>query len=551
MKKLVSLILCLTMVCTVYTVCAVTVSAEETDLAETGFAPVNLGDDFYAYIGMTNGSGRWLTNDVSVGDIVASPSVNNPTQTWRFVRSGSCYKIYDVIDYFNLIPAGSIFNDADVITSPYTDNNLWTIEQDGGYYLIHPATDQSFFLYEDTGSPEHRIRFHSDASLKGDGRVYITKVDITDAMKAAPSVTIANAVTGVNLKWTANAAVDTFRVRRYNPATEAWDTVMTTSGHTYTDTNVKSGVTYKYSVQGTNPVYSAEAIKSLQYLSVPKLTGVDNTTAGPVIKWKAVPGAVKYRVFYNEGGWKALGDTTGTSFTHSEFSYNKAYTYTVRCVTSNGKKFASAFDTTGITNTIVKNPAVKATLKPNGYYLGWSKVSGAKKYRVFINCKSTGWKWVKVTDVTTNNYFFSNTMKVAKFRMKHGEQFLFTVRCMDSAGKIISGFTSTAKLLYYDAPKITSIDQGNPNNTIRWKAIKGAVKYRVFSWNGKKWINKGTTTGTVFKTPNIGAAKQNKTYAVRALNKSGKYITSYWETYDSGGNVYYYSPGVWTSKNKF
>ena len=540
------------MVLCTFSVCIVSASAENIDLAETGFSPVNLGNDFYAYVGFVNSGNRWLTVSAGTYDIVADPAVNNASQTWHFVRSGSCYKILDAIDGFNLKPVNGVFDLADVFTTTYTDNNLWTIEQDGSNYLIHPATDQSFFLFEDTTSPEHRVRLMSDPSYKNKALVKINKAVTTAATKNAPVVTAGNAVNGVNLKWTADATVNAFRIARFNDTTGNWDILKETAAHAYTDTTVNSGKTYRYYVQGIEPIYSEKSIKEIRYIAAPKLTGVNNTASGPVVSWKASAGAQAYRVFCNEGsGWNPIGDTTGTSLTHKGFSYNKKYLYTVRCITANGKKFTSAFDTKGVENTIVKTPSVKSTLKPNGYYLTWNKVTGAAKYRIFINCKATGWKWVKVIDTANLSYSFTNTMNVAKFRMNNGESYCFTVRCLDGSGKLVSGFKSTSKLVYYDAPKITSIKSYSTYNNIQWKAVKGASKYKVFAWNGKKWVTKGTLLGTSFNAKKTGSAMQNKTYAVRALNKSGQFISSYWEAYGTGGDIHYYSSGAWTSKNQF
>ena len=71
------------------------------------------------------------------------------------------------------------------------------------------------------------------------------------------------------------------------------------------------------------------------------------------MKWNAVSGAEKYRVYRKTGTetWKKIGETTGTSFKDTKAEAGVPYTYTVRCITSDGAKYTSYFDTTGKTVT--------------------------------------------------------------------------------------------------------------------------------------------------------------------------------------------------------
>jgi len=63
-----------------------------------------------------------------------------------------------------------------------------------------------------------------------------------------------------------------------------------------------------------------------------------------------VSGAAKYRVFVKNGSsWKKLKDTTSTSYTHKGLKENTEYTYTVRCISSTGKSYTSAYNKAGWT----------------------------------------------------------------------------------------------------------------------------------------------------------------------------------------------------------
>ena len=79
------------------------------------------------------------------------------------------------------------------------------------------------------------------------------------------------------------------------------------------------------------------------------LGSVTKVNGGVQITWGRVNGAVKYRVFRRtaSSGWQALGDTTGLTYVDKTAKKGTAYTYTVRCVSADGKAFTSAYDAAG------------------------------------------------------------------------------------------------------------------------------------------------------------------------------------------------------------
>ena len=120
-------------------------------------------------------------------------------------------------------------------------------------------------------------------------------------------------------------------------------------------------VTYKgktYTVKnGAAVVSSGSAAK----LNTPTLYSVVHAANGIKITWGAVSGAAKYRVFYKTGnsGWTKAGDTANasTNYTWSGAKSGATYTFTVRCLSADGKSYTSDFDTTGITYKYVTVPA--------------------------------------------------------------------------------------------------------------------------------------------------------------------------------------------------
>ena len=80
-----------------------------------------------------------------------------------------------------------------------------------------------------------------------------------------------------------------------------------------------------------------------------------NTATGVKISWGAVPGAEKYRVYVKTAsGWTNIGNTTGTSLTYTKAVSGETYTFTVRCITPDGKGYTSSYDAKGKTITYIK-----------------------------------------------------------------------------------------------------------------------------------------------------------------------------------------------------
>ena len=162
-------------------------------------------------------------------------------------------------------------------------------------------------------------------------------------------------------------------------------------------------------------------------LPMPVLISATNETDGVQIKWQKVSGAVLYRVFRKEGngGWKGIGDTVDTIFTDKTSKSGTTYTYTVRCLSLDGKSYASSFDSAGVTTTYISAPVLtSATSTADGILVKWQKVTGASKYRVFR--KEGNGSWKKVGDTSGASY----TDKA----VKSGVTYTYTVRCMTADG---------------------------------------------------------------------------------------------------------------------
>lgn len=279
------------------------------------------------------------------------------------------------------------------------------------------------------------------------------------------------------------------------------------------------------------PVQYAQVAKAS--LATPKISKGESVYGGVKLTWGKVNGAAKYRV-YRKGtnGWTKLADTTSTTYTDKTVSSGKSYTYTLRCISADGKSFTSGYDSKGTTVKYVAAPAISKIENVNGgVKVTWGKVSGASKYRVY---RKNGSGWTKLTDTTSTAY----TDKTAS----SGKSYTYTVRCISSDGKsFTSGYSSSGKSIKYIAtPKISKAEVTYDGIKLTWNKVAGAEKYRLYYKDRNGWTKLIDTTGTSFidmgfvskeiSLNNIGDYKT--IYTVRCISKDGKSFTS---SYDSKG----------------
>lgn len=259
-------------------------------------------------------------------------------------------------------------------------------------------------------------------------------------------------------------------------------------------------------------------------LSTPVLTSVHINNDGTVVKWKKVNGASKYRIFYKTGNgkWKKITDTKSTSYTWTKAKTGKKYTFTVRCVSGNGKKYISGYNKNGKSITVLAVPKVsQITNVKAGVKLSWGKVKGAEKYRVLRKTGNKGWTIIGSTAST------SFTDKTAK----NATNYTYTVRCISKSNSYTSGYKAAGnKITFLSPPSISSVYINNAGAVIKWNKVKGAEKYRVFckTENGNwKKIYDTTSASCTWKEVKTGV---KYTFAVRCLSADGKNLTSAYNT---------------------
>ncbi len=332
----------------------------------------------------------------------------------------------------------------------------------------------------------------------------------------APKLTkIENTSSGVKITFSkpSGASSGKYEVYRCTDNTE-WKLLGTTTSLSYTDKTAKAGTKYYYTVQfigkPTNSIndYPLEMVR----LSTPKVSKITNTNSGAQLTWGKITGAKKYIVYVkSSSGWKKLGDTTSTSFTHTAAKSGTSYTYTVRACDSSGS-YKSAYVSAGYTNKFIAPPTLKAVSNTtSGAKITWNKSTGATKYRVFVK---SGSSWKKLGDTSSTSF----THKSAK----SGTKYTYTVRCLSSTGKsYVSGYDKTGiSGVYLSAPKVSKISNAQNGAKLTWGKVAGATKYNIYVKSGSKWKKIDETTKTSY-THTAAKSGKSYTYTVRAYDSSG------------------------------
>ncbi len=293
---------------------------------------------------------------------------------------------------------------------------------------------------------------------------------------------------------------------------------------------------YSYSQKKKKDLLSAsyDAFKlSASILSTPALPTYEAKDNGVLLKWKAVSGAVNYRVYRKSkkaDKWKSVGTTSKPQFTDTTVEKGKSYIYTIRCISANGKYAVSPYNKTGKTIKYLKTPQItKLGSAKDGVKITWGKVSGAEKYRVYV--KKDG-KWKTVSNTTSTSVVHKD--------VQSNQSYTYTVRCISSSGKTYTSvYDKNGKSITYIAsPVLSKVENTTSGVKVSWKAVTGAQNYRVYVKGGeyKSWTKVADTTSTSL-TDKKAQSGVKYTYTVACMSEDGKTRIS---SFDSKGKAITY-----------
>jgi hypothetical protein len=218
----------------------------------------------------------------------------------------------------------------------------------------------------------------------------------------------------IKIKWTPVVSATEYRIYRaeYDFTKKKYGSykrVKTLSGDAkeWSDTNVTSGQKYKYCIKAVNGkvVCDKKVANTLYFLTKPTVKLAKSKT-GILVKWNAVQGASKYRVYRSElqnGEWTAFKEiatpnSKTKSYTDTKVVSGVQYKYKVKAVRSS----------TGHTSAetaaylYLQAPTVTAKKATDGINVTWSESAGATEYVVYRKTyDASKKKWSGVKEITT------------------------------------------------------------------------------------------------------------------------------------------------------
>lgn len=372
-----------------------------------------------------------------------------------------------------------------------------------------------------------------------------------------PKVTgFANTANGTKVSWSEYSGAAKYTLFVFDGT--KWRRVGDSTKLNYTHTSLNNGTTYIYTVRALDKNnkfisdYSRQGYANTFY-APPAVSKLENVYGGVNVKWNGNSGINSYRIYRktNNSSWHYIGDAYGTSYLDKSAVSGMNYTYTVRCMDSNGKLVSSY--NSGKSITYVKSPSIsKIENTVTGSKISWSKCSGAAKYRVFYLDSSKKWRSLGATASTS----FTHD------KLKTGTTYTYTVRCLDSKGNFASGFIKSGKSnLFLEPPTISSVSKADKGNLVKWNSVSGVAGYRLYRRTaGKSWsvLADITLHNSYVDT---SAKKDNVySYTLRCIDKNGNLISSYisdTKYYYNGslangkvsanGETYYFSNGLFRS----
>jgi len=193
----------------------------------------------------------------------------------------------------------------------------------------------------------------------------------------------------------------------------------------YTDTTVKTGNVYDYSVRaayvytGKTTLYGAFSTTASAKAELAKAVASATAASGPknTVSWKKVAGASGYRVYRKIKGknWKRLAEVKSnvTSYQDSKVQGITTYTYSVRAYRIvDGKKVFGGYQAS---DYLLSYPAtqkissVKKTSK--GLKICWTPQKRATAYVVYRKTKNSTWKKIATLSGGNKSSFEDKTAK--------------------------------------------------------------------------------------------------------------------------------------------
>ena len=278
-----------------------------------------------------------------------------------------------------------------------------------GYSLLGTTTATS---YTNTGAKAgttyyYRVKACNDAGLSPYSNVVSGKVKSVTPKPAAPVVKLGNSATSGKpmLTWNAVSGATSYKVYRATSQNGTYSLLGTVTATSYTNTGAKAGVTYYYKVKAVNSAgESAYSNIVSGRATVTTLTmGHSSTSGKPQLTWKAVSGAVSYKVYRataKNGAYTVINTTKALTYTNVGAALGTTYYYKVEALNAAGKSLGFSAVVEGKVAPVLAVGYSSVSGKPQ---LTWKAVPGATEYQVYRSTQQNS-GYTKINTTTSTSY---------------------------------------------------------------------------------------------------------------------------------------------------
>lgn len=265
---------------------------------------------------------------------------------------------------------------------------------------------------------------------------YTKTEGIARLQMSAAVLKAANDRTGIKLTWNKAAGAEGYKIYRKNGSSGYTRIRTLTNAQTVTvsDSSAKSGTTYSYKIVPYNSnVDGKETAVSIFRIGDTKVT-TTNVAEGIRVSWNKASGVNGYNIYRKtaNGGYVRIKVVKAyvNAYTDRGVRSSSVYTYMVKPY-----KGSNTGTCTTSKITYIKTPKAAAGVVKNGIKVKWSKVSGAKNYRIYRRTSSG--KWTTLKTVTARTSSLTDT------KAKKGVTYLYSVRALN--GKTYSAMSPSVK----------------------------------------------------------------------------------------------------------
>ena len=409
------------------------------------------------------------------------------TLSWNAVPSSSLYTVY-----WNT--SGDVSTAAEKVT---TKDLQWTHEalRNGGKYY-----------------------YRVSASNEGGESALTPQFDVTLAPSAPRAKIAAVGERQVTLSWELTEGAAAYHVY-WNTSGNVSTRDKKLAGVTppFVHAQLRKGDTYFYLVTAANEGGEVAAAP-LQVTLLPDSPGIPAVIGGDkqiTLSWKAVNGAVAYRVHWNTKGEVAVTDAhlevSASSVVHTGVANGGAYFYRIVALNAGGE---SPLSTETKVTLPPDAPVIAAPVAGDKQVtLAWSEVSGAATYNIYWNTSGSVISKDQKISVTASPYVHQN--------LANGLTYNYQITAMNAGGE-----TAAMPVRVTLIPEVSAVGTArgaNKQATLQWTAVPGATAYTVY-WNASGAVSERDARLDAFTAPVQHTGLTNGGsyyYRISARNEAG------------------------------